>query len=142
MDINGIKGIKKKDRALELLKSVGLGKKHEKRRVLKLSGGKQQRVAIARSLSYNPMIIIADESTGNLDKETEAEILKIFSELAHKENKCIIIVTHSEEVCKVCDKVYTLKNKKDLEEEIIKEKEEKKQNKNGKKSIQSKKKQK
>ena len=51
-------------------------------------------------------------------------------------------VLNTEEVCKVCDKVYTLKNKKDLEEEIIKEKEEKKQNKNGKKSIQSKKKQK
>jgi len=129
MDINGIKGIKKKDKALELLKSVGLGKKHEKRRVLKLSGGEQQRVAIARSLSYDPKIIIADEPTGNLDKETENEILKIFSELAHKENKCIIIVTHSEEVCKSCDQVYSLKCKRDFEEEMIIEKENKKLNK-------------
>ena len=95
MDINGLKKINKKERALELLKSVGLSKKHEKRRVLKLSGGEQQRVAIARSLSYDPKILIADEPTGNLDKETESEILKIFSDLAHKENKCVIIVTHS-----------------------------------------------
>ena len=129
MDINGIKGIKKKDKALELLKSVGLGKKHESRRVLKLSGGEQQRVAIARSLSYDPKVLIADEPTGNLDGETEAEILKIFSDLAHKENKCVIIVTHSEEVCDACDKVYALKSKKDLEEEMLQEKEEKKKEK-------------
>lgn len=126
MDINGIKGIKKKERALELLKSVGLGKKHEKRRVLKLSGGEQQRVAIARSMSYDPKILIADEPTGNLDGETEAEILSIFSDLAHKKNKCVIIVTHSEEVCAACDEVYALKSKKDLEEEMLQEKESKK----------------
>lgn len=126
MDINGIKGIKKKERALELLKSVGLGKKHEKRRVLKLSGGEQQRVAIARSMSYDPKILIADEPTGNLDGETEAEILSIFSDLAHNKNKCVIIVTHSEEVCAACDEVYALKSKKDLEEEMLQEKESKK----------------
>lgn len=113
MNINGIKSKNKKDKALELLKSVGLDKKHEKRRVLKLSGGEQQRVAIARSLSYNPKIIIADEPTGNLDSETEKEILKIFSELAHKENKCVIIVTHSKQVCDSCDEIYDLKQKKD-----------------------------
>lgn len=129
MDINGIKGVKKKERALELLKSVGLGKKHEKRRVLKLSGGEQQRVAIARSMSYNPEILIADEPTGNLDLETEKEILAIFSDLAHKENKCVIIVTHSEEVCDACDEIYALKSKKDLEEEMLQEKEAKRNSK-------------
>ena len=133
MDINGLKKINKKEKALELLKSVGLGKKHENRRVLKLSGGEQQRVAIARSLSYNPKIIIADEPTGNLDKETEREILKIFSNLAHNEDKCVIIVTHSEEVCDICDEVYSLKTKKDLEEEIILKKEENKKNKKSQK---------
>ena len=126
MDINGLKKVNKKEKALELLQSVGLGKKHEKRRVLKLSGGEQQRVAIARSMSYNPEILIADEPTGNLDKETEAEILKIFSDLAHKDNKCVIIVTHSEEVCSSCDVVYELKSKKVLEEEMIQKKDKKK----------------
>ena len=114
MEISGIKDLDKRKRALELMKSVGLNESFADRRVLKLSGGEQQRIAIARSLSYNPDIIIADEPTGNLDKETEDEILKIFKELAHKENKCIIIVTHSKNVCDDVDVVYDLKkdNKK------------------------------
>ncbi len=114
MEISGIKDIDKRKRALELMKSVGLNESFADRRVLKLSGGEQQRIAIARSLSYNPDIIIADEPTGNLDKETEDEILKIFKTLAHKENKCIIIVTHSKNVCDEVDTVYDLKkdNKK------------------------------
>ena len=73
-----------------------------------MSGGQQQRVAIARTLSYGPEIILADEPTGNLDKETQAEIIEIFKELAHKENKCIILVTHSEEVSKQSDVIYKL----------------------------------
>ena len=112
MDINNLKKINKKEKAIELMKQVGLSESLAKRRVLKLSGGEQQRIAIARSLSYNPKIIIADEPTGNLDKETENEILKIFDNLAHKENKCVIIVTHSENVCKTVDKVYELKKNK------------------------------
>jgi putative ABC transport system ATP-binding protein len=112
MDISNVKNINKKEKALELMKQVGLDKSLAKRRVLKLSGGEQQRIAIARSLSYNPKIIIADEPTGNLDKETETEILKIFNNLAHKENKCVIIVTHSPNVCNSVDQVYDLKKSK------------------------------
>ena len=109
MDISNIKNVNKKEKAVELMKQVGLNKSLAKRRVLKLSGGEQQRIAIARSLSYNPKIIIADEPTGNLDKETESEILKIFNNLAHKENKCVIIVTHSPNVCDSVDQIYDLK---------------------------------
>lgn len=109
MDISGIKFDNKKEKALELMKSVGLKESYANRRVLKLSGGEQQRVAIARSLSYNPEMIIADEPTGNLDKQTESEILDIFKELAHKENKCVIIVTHSQNVCDEADVVYELR---------------------------------
>ena len=112
MDINNIKNIDKKAKAIELMKQVGLDESLAKRRVLKLSGGEQQRIAIARSLSYNPKIIVADEPTGNLDKETEEEILKIFNNLAHKENKCVIIVTHSTNVCDSVDEVYDLKKSK------------------------------
>ena len=117
MDISKIKCKNKKEEALKLLKKVGLKESYAKRRVLKLSGGEQQRVAIARSLSYNPKMILADEPTGNLDKDTENEILKIFEELAHKENKCVIIVTHSENVCSLCDKVYELVPKQGVKEE-------------------------
>ena len=73
-----------------------------------MSVGQQQRLAIASKLSYGPEIILADEPTGNLDKETQAEIIEIFKELAHKENKCIILVTHSKEVSEQSDVVYKL----------------------------------
>ena len=96
------------------MEQVGLTKEQKDRRVLKLSGGEQQRIAIARSLSYNSKMILADEPTGNLDKDTENEILKIFKDLAHKDNKCIIIVTHSENVCNQADKVFELTKVKKL----------------------------
>lgn len=112
MDISNIKNVNKKEKALSLMKSVGLSKDLANRRVLKLSGGEQQRIAIARSLSYNPDIILADEPTGNLDKETEDDILKIFKDLANKENKCVIIVTHSKNVCDNVDVVYEIKKEK------------------------------
>lgn len=91
------------------MKSVGLSEDYAKRKILKLSGGEQQRIAIARSLAYDAKIIIADEPTGNLDKETENDILNIFKKLAREENKCIIIVTHSQNVCDNADIVYELK---------------------------------
>jgi len=111
MEISKVKVKNKKAKALELMKNVGLTHEHAKRKILKLSGGEQQRIAIARSLSYNPRIIIADEPTGNLDKDTENEILKIFKSLAKNENKCIIIVTHSQNVCDEVDTVYELGSK-------------------------------
>lgn len=111
MDISKVEVPDKKKRAVELMESVGLDESQKNRRVLRLSGGEQQRVAIARSLSYDPGMILADEPTGNLDKETENEILKIFKNLAKKENKCVVIVTHSENVCKQADVIYELKKK-------------------------------
>lgn len=112
MDTSG-KNIKNKRKlAIDLMKSVGLGEELAYRKVLRLSGGEQQRVAIARSLSYNPKMIIADEPTGNLDKVTEADIMNIFKQLAHENNKCIIIVTHSDKVCEASDEVFDLKKKK------------------------------
>lgn len=113
MNVSNLNIANKEEQAISLMEKVGLTKNQKDRRVLKLSGGEQQRVAIARSLSYNPLMILADEPTGNLDKETENEILKIFKNLA-KEDKCIIIVTHSENVCDQADIVYELvKNKKE-----------------------------
>ena len=112
MDISGKKFQRpKKEIALELLMKVGLSPDEAKRKVLKLSGGQQQRVAIARALSYDPDIILADEPTGNLDGETQDEIIRIFRMLAD-EGKCVIIVTHSPEVAKAGDIKYELNGKK------------------------------
>ena len=116
MDVSGCKIKNKKQKALELLESVGLDEDEANRRVLKLSGGQQQRVAIARALSYNPDIILADEPTGNLDRDTQKEIMDIFRELANG-GKCVILVSHSPEVAEMCDERYELtkisgKNKK------------------------------
>ena len=116
MDVAGYKTKDKQSRALELLESVGLDEDEANRRVLKLSGGQQQRVAIARALSYDPDIILADEPTGNLDRDTQKEIMEIFRELANQ-GKCVILVSHSPDVADMCDERYELtkisgKNKK------------------------------
>ena len=107
MDVAGYKTKNKKQRALKLLNSVGLDEEEAGRRVLKLSGGQQQRVAIARALSYDPDIILADEPTGNLDSETQNEIMAIFRELTNQ-GKCVILVSHSPEVASMCDERYEL----------------------------------
>ena len=111
MDVAGYKAQNKKQRALELLQSVGLDEDEANRRVLKLSGGQQQRVAIARALSYDPAVILADEPTGNLDTETQKEIMDIFRGLAEK-GKCVILVSHSPEVAALCDERYELVKQK------------------------------
>lgn len=108
MEIAGMKGKEKKQKAMELLLSVGLDEEEANRRILKLSGGQQQRVAIARSLAYDADIILADEPTGNLDSETQKEIMAIFRRLADQ-GKCVILVSHSQEVAAMCDERYELK---------------------------------
>ncbi len=107
MDVAGVKGVKKKEKALELLESVGLDEDEVSRRVLKLSGGQQQRVAIARALAHNPDIILADEPTGNLDSDTQDEIMGIFRNLT-QQGKCVILVSHSPQVANMCDEIYEL----------------------------------
>lgn len=106
MNISGIKGVNKKARALELLAKVGISPEKANRKILKLSGGEQQRIGIARALSHDPDLIIADEPTGNLDKDTEVKILKIFESLAHDQGKCVIIVTHSKKVTTIADEIW------------------------------------
>lgn len=110
MDISNNRSRNKKQDALSLLKKVGIDEVKAKRRVLHLSGGEQQRVAIARALSYNPNVILADEVTGNLDKDTERDIVDILKRLAHDDDKCIIIISHSDYVKENVDKVLFLKS--------------------------------
>lgn len=97
------------DVAANLLEFVGIDNTKAGRTVNKLSGGEQQRVAIARSLATNVDLIMADEPTGNLDEERESEIIEVFKKLAHEHNKCVIIVTHSAKIAEQADGVIILK---------------------------------
>ena len=94
---------------LPILEQLGLTAEEAKRNVLKLSGGQQQRVAIARALASDAQVLLADEPTGNLDEDTAAEITAILKESAHKSGKCVVIVTHSNELAKEADVVFRLR---------------------------------
>lgn len=94
---------------LPVLERLGLTKEEAKRNVLKLSGGQQQRVAIARTLASGAPFILADEPTGNLDEDTAAEISGVLKESAHELDKCVIVVTHSNELAKQADVILKLK---------------------------------
>jgi len=95
--------------SIKLLESVGLENRinhypHE------LSGGEQQRVAIARSLISSPEIIIADEPTGNLDKKNSEAVIKLIFELQKNHNSTLILVTHDKSIANFCDEIITLDN--------------------------------
>lgn len=108
MNISESKEINKKQFALALLKKMGIDKETANRKILKLSGGEQQRIGISRAISHNPDIIIADEPTGNLDGDTEKNIMSILQNLAHDDGKCVIVVTHSKQVSKYADELWGL----------------------------------
>ncbi|HWR01618.1 MAG TPA: ABC transporter permease [Chlorobaculum sp.] len=94
--------------AMARLETVGLGHRSD-HRPNQMSGGEQQRVAIARALIRDPMIIFADEPTGNLDTKNSYEIMKILTDL-HKEGKTIIMVTHEPDIAAFAERVITMKD--------------------------------
>lgn len=94
-----------------LFELVGIPKEMIDKPVLQLSGGQQQRVAIVRALATEHDLIIADEPTGNLDEETTQDIVNIFKDIAHKQNKTVIIVTHETAVAQETDVTFELKKK-------------------------------
>lgn len=103
-----IKAKERKRKAKELLELVGM-EKRANHRPKQMSGGEQQRVAIARALANNPDYILADEPTGNVDRENELKILNIFHQLQEK-GKTIIVVTHNDEVKNHADYVITMED--------------------------------
>ncbi|MFJ9543245.1 ABC transporter ATP-binding protein [Streptomyces sp. NPDC101225] len=102
----------RKSHALQLLEKVGLDKVMATRNVLQLSGGQQQRVAIARALACDVSILFADEPTGNLDEDTAQGIIDTFRELAHDQGKCVVVVTHSQQLAAQSDRILTLRKGK------------------------------
>lgn len=107
-----VAGTKKKDvvtKATELLKTLGLGDRLENK-PQQLSGGEQQRVAVARALINGPDIVMADEPTGNLDSSNAKELHQLFIDLRNKFNQTFLVVTHNEELAKMSDRILHMKD--------------------------------
>jgi lipoprotein-releasing system ATP-binding protein len=109
--INGKKKKDVADRAKSLLESLGLGKRLDNKPNA-LSGGEQQRVAVARALINDPLIIFADEPTGNLDSANARELHQLFFDLRKQMNQTFLIVTHNEELARMSDRVLHMKDGK------------------------------
>lgn len=105
-------------RAKELLDFLGLSHRIE-HKPSELSGGEQQRVAVARALINNPAIIFADEPSGNLDSESADNLHKLFFELREKFGQTFVIVTHNEELAEMADRKLTMVDGKIVDKEII-----------------------
>ncbi|RYY71359.1 MAG: ABC transporter ATP-binding protein [Chitinophagaceae bacterium] len=109
--ISGVARKPVEERAKELLQSLGLGARLENK-PHQLSGGEQQRVAVARALINKPSIVMADEPTGNLDSENGRELHKLFIELRDKYQQSFLIVTHNEELAQMSDRIVHMKDGK------------------------------
>jgi putative ABC transport system ATP-binding protein len=108
MEMNNISRKKAAEKAKALLEAVGIDTTKHKRYPANLSGGEQQRVAIARSLASGARVILADEPTGNLDKENGDAVMAILRKLAHEEGYCVIVVTHNTEIAEASDATYRM----------------------------------
>jgi ABC-type lipoprotein export system ATPase subunit len=102
----------RRDKAAELLESVGIDADEQLRKPARLSGGQQQRVSIARALANNPAVVLADEPTGNLDSENGKKIFDLLHSLSRSQNTTIIAVTHDLDIAGKTDRTFTLKDGK------------------------------
>jgi len=110
MDLEGVPPAEQRRRAAALLARMGIDERLQRARANRMSGGEKQRVAIARALANDPHIILADEPTGNLDSATGRVVVDILAELARKDGKCVIIVTHDESILEAADWAYHMKD--------------------------------
>ena len=115
LELNGRLDEAGKARAASLLEEVGLA---DRRSAFpdRLSGGEQQRVAIARALVHDPILVLADEPTGNLDEETGAHVLGLLEELTRRSGKSLLMVTHSQDAAAIADRVFRLREGKLVEQ--------------------------
>ena len=109
MEAVGVPKDERRKRALELMESVGMNERVDYR-PLKLSGGEQQRVAHARALANEPSIILADEPTGSLDSRTGASIMDLLDTIRKERGTTVIVVTHSRQAARTCDRTITIKD--------------------------------
>jgi len=118
LELNGMSQPGDLKRAEELLASVGLA---DRKGTFpdRLSGGEQQRVAIARALVHNPLLVLADEPTGNLDEETGISILHLLDRLTRQTGKSMILVTHSAEAASIADRVFALREGRLIERAVV-----------------------
>lgn len=107
LELNGSRESDAKRRAVELLEEVGLA---DRRSTFpdRLSGGEQQRIAVARALVHDPEILLADEPTGNLDFETAQDVLELIERLIHRRKRTMIVATHDRDLRALADRVLTL----------------------------------
>ena len=109
LNLKGIKGKEGNRIARDLLEQVGLGDRCDFL-PMDLSGGEKQRVSIARALAGKPSIILADEPTGNLDSQTGRKVIELIKQLAVRENKSVIIVTHDVRLTDLADRIYHMED--------------------------------
>ncbi len=108
MELNGVEREEARTRSKVFLNSVGITDEKHRRFPSNLSGGEQQRVAIARTMASGARVILADEPTGNLDKENGQNIVDILKVLAHENGYCVIIVTHDPQIAAQADQVWKM----------------------------------
>jgi putative ABC transport system ATP-binding protein len=108
LELNGMAAGEAKPRAQAMLDAVGLGDRGGGFPD-RLSGGEQQRVAIARALVHDPLLLLADEPTGNLDSETSQQVLELLDRLTRRAGKTMIMVTHSQDMIGIADRVFRMR---------------------------------
>jgi putative ABC transport system ATP-binding protein len=110
LTLQGTYGSERQQRAVEALKRVGLGPRAT-HRPSELSGGEQQRVAVARAVVNRPLLLLADEPTGNLDRRTAADVIELIGSFQREEQTTVVLVTHDEEMAtRVADRVVRLRD--------------------------------
>jgi putative ABC transport system ATP-binding protein len=109
LELKGRLGSEQRRAALDLLEEVGLADRAASYPD-RLSGGEQQRVAVARALAHDPLLVLADEPTGNLDLETGLQVLELLDRLTRQAGKTMVMVTHSPEVIGIADRVFRIED--------------------------------
>jgi len=108
MELNGRLSEERRAKALGVLEEVGLLNRQDSYPD-RLSGGEQQRVALARALAHEPLLILADEPTGNLDLKTADQVMQILHRLIHDEKRTMLIATHDRDILNLADRILSLK---------------------------------